>query len=622
LELPLSSRIPLLELGQSVHKRPRKAGTIYTARFSSSQEEDNPKRSRDEIPDSLEEAAQYHPKSFGSPRVVIQYVASFNRDAYIKVPSSQSNTQESDISFDTSPVLPRLPISEAIVPDSQEDQDSSPQQPKVVTTQTSYIEDSTPNPAKRHTGSVQTSTKSSSQEVDTLSVSNEPWQGAQIVPPIESLPSQTVSGKSNVSESQEHAAAPIQDYVVSQLEGSLSSLIDPPQGLNNCARSSLSSSQGTHKYHDSGQAVYHSTPSHRHSFSPSPSSLNTRQGHRSSQGEVASRASEEVIILDAFSRQSPLQDLEAEESQIIPSIEQDYLLDQDFLTEPHQRSSLPVFPDTYEGDYPSRPQTPLDMTDQEETITQRIKRVRREAEERIRNERLEKEQTMAEEAMVAAGRTQDEEEESNSREQAARESDFEARMAAERQQLPAEPTVAQPIQANEAEADVAPLTISQTQELPDPNAQVESVDRLFFESVDDVGPLIREKSLESNISSTPDPRSSALPNLVSGPMEHFIALPVNASVRDVYIAEVANNKKDIQSLVIDRALDDTGIQRIDTMIRDLKLITDHQDLVETTPSQNALSDDLQARWAETASSKCLFLRNFLDALRWTSWKAF
>lgn len=102
------------------------------------------------------------------------------------------------------------------------------------------------------------------------------------------------------------------------------------------------------------------------------------------------------------------------------------------------------------------------------------------------------------------------------------------------------------------------------------------------------------------------------------PMDHVVMLPMASFVRDVYQAAIYKSKTAIQAFLGAQEAEAAVIQEIDSMVEDLKMICDHQDLIgEMSSTQAALSDTVQSKWAENCSTKCLFVKELLDGLRAT-----
>lgn len=99
-------------------------------------------------------------------------------------------------------------------------------------------------------------------------------------------------------------------------------------------------------------------------------------------------------------------------------------------------------------------------------------------------------------------------------------------------------------------------------------------------------------------------------------MEHYVLLPLVSMERDVYRATINDARSEIEAFMGKGNRDATILSSIETMIDQLYKICDHQDLVnDISPSQLAMPDNMKAKWAENCSTKCLFLREMLDALR-------
>jgi hypothetical protein len=131
-------------------------------------------------------------------------------------------------------------------------------------------------------------------------------------------------------------------------------------------------------------------------------------------------------------------------------------------------------------------------------------------------------------------------------------------------------------------------------------------------------------SLSQNVMVDPKPsshnalQSSSIvvvrpPNLSS--TEHIVLLPIASMVRQVYEATVKNCRHEIRNFLNDDQTELAVLKQLDAMVDQLKLLTDHQDLIMDASATQETSDDLQSKWTETCSSKCLFLRELLDAMR-------
>lgn len=101
------------------------------------------------------------------------------------------------------------------------------------------------------------------------------------------------------------------------------------------------------------------------------------------------------------------------------------------------------------------------------------------------------------------------------------------------------------------------------------------------------------------------------------PTDHVVLLPLASMVRDVYKATLQIRQREINSFLRREEESDPRVEdKMDEMIEELKMLTDHQDLItDITLTQSAVPDEYQAKWAETCSTKCLFLRHLLEKMR-------
>lgn len=100
-------------------------------------------------------------------------------------------------------------------------------------------------------------------------------------------------------------------------------------------------------------------------------------------------------------------------------------------------------------------------------------------------------------------------------------------------------------------------------------------------------------------------------------MEFVIPLSMNPRVRDQYISTINYYQRDIEKFMKERAPSTEVVGKIRAMLDRVKQVTTHIDLDGgggITQGQEAAEDE--AQWAETCSAKFLFLRHFLDALRY------
>lgn len=124
-----------------------------------------------------------------------------------------------------------------------------------------------------------------------------------------------------------------------------------------------------------------------------------------------------------------------------------------------------------------------------------------------------------------------------------------------------------------------------------------------------VEPSTEEKTVELNVHRI---------HSRSGPLEYFVSLPLPSMVRDIYTRRIQEYRDDITTFSHDGNTSSALLARMNDMIDSLKKVTDHQDLInEESATQANIPDSMQARWAESCSTKCYFLRAFLDAMRLT-----
>jgi len=100
------------------------------------------------------------------------------------------------------------------------------------------------------------------------------------------------------------------------------------------------------------------------------------------------------------------------------------------------------------------------------------------------------------------------------------------------------------------------------------------------------------------------------------PTDHVILLPLASMVRNVYKATITNRRREIVAFINHEEIDPKLLELMDAMVEELKMLTDHQDLItDMSLTQSNVPDEHQAKWAETCSTKCLFIRYLLDDLR-------
>ncbi|RDW83023.1 hypothetical protein BP5796_04514 [Coleophoma crateriformis] len=100
-----------------------------------------------------------------------------------------------------------------------------------------------------------------------------------------------------------------------------------------------------------------------------------------------------------------------------------------------------------------------------------------------------------------------------------------------------------------------------------------------------------------------------------GPKEFIVPLPMTAWVRDEYRRHLTAHRDYVRAFLEDVDIDPSLVEKIDVLINELKMLSDHPALLEeTTFTQGGLSNRDQAKYAEDCSTKCLFLRELLTTL--------
>ncbi|KAG0646630.1 Histone deacetylase complex 1 subunit 3, partial [Hyphodiscus hymeniophilus] len=93
-----------------------------------------------------------------------------------------------------------------------------------------------------------------------------------------------------------------------------------------------------------------------------------------------------------------------------------------------------------------------------------------------------------------------------------------------------------------------------------------------------------------------------------------IPLPMVSLARDIYEQEIINHQPQRRAFLNDEKIDRDLVADINKMIEHLKMICDHQDLIDASASQ-ATDHRQQAKWAENISTKCIFLAEFFNSLK-------
>ena len=113
-----------------------------------------------------------------------------------------------------------------------------------------------------------------------------------------------------------------------------------------------------------------------------------------------------------------------------------------------------------------------------------------------------------------------------------------------------------------------------------------------------------------------DSESKALQILPLGTEEYIVPLPLNGITRDIYDGELTNFRRQQKAFLATEQPDESLVNDVDSVLCRLKELCDHQDLVRVDPStQEMVPVEIQAAWAETISTKCVFLCSFLTFLR-------
>ena len=97
---------------------------------------------------------------------------------------------------------------------------------------------------------------------------------------------------------------------------------------------------------------------------------------------------------------------------------------------------------------------------------------------------------------------------------------------------------------------------------------------------------------------------------------HFVVpLPMVSRTRDVYESIIYNHKTDIEAFIGGESqISQETRLNMGELLDQLKKVCDNQDLIADDPLTQS-EDRIQARYAEDISTKCMFLKEVLDALR-------
>ncbi|KAE9364621.1 hypothetical protein N431DRAFT_388862 [Stipitochalara longipes BDJ] len=133
-------------------------------------------------------------------------------------------------------------------------------------------------------------------------------------------------------------------------------------------------------------------------------------------------------------------------------------------------------------------------------------------------------------------------------------------------------------------------------------------------------------TLEPIISPTISPEVEAEPELELPPTtlrvlpqdreQYAVPLPMVSFARDVYVNAIRSRKNQRYEFLTDEVFDASLVGEIDAMMSELDLLCSHQDLIQDDfATQRMDKDDVQSKWAENVSTKCIFLVEFLSLMQ-------
>jgi hypothetical protein len=136
----------------------------------------------------------------------------------------------------------------------------------------------------------------------------------------------------------------------------------------------------------------------------------------------------------------------------------------------------------------------------------------------------------------------------------------------------------------------------------------------LHETIEDIS--IPVKVVKSSPSPVVTPETATTPTSlvyrVPGTNEYPVPLPMVSITRDIYEQTVKNYRNQRYAFITDEVFDESLVRDIDQMIDELDKLCDHQDLIsDDFSTQREDSEELQAKWAENISTKCIFLAEFL-----------
>lgn len=105
--------------------------------------------------------------------------------------------------------------------------------------------------------------------------------------------------------------------------------------------------------------------------------------------------------------------------------------------------------------------------------------------------------------------------------------------------------------------------------------------------------------------------------LVEHENTHVVLLPISSMVREMYEVRISKSKSSITSILTSERVDLHTEARLKSMLLDLELLCSHQDLLvsEQSLTQDEMSDEDRTRWAMNCSTKCIFLREVLVGMK-------
>lgn len=166
-----------------------------------------------------------------------------------------------------------------------------------------------------------------------------------------------------------------------------------------------------------------------------------------------------------------------------------------------------------------------------------------------------------------------------------------------------------------AEQAVVRATSAIPQSLPSPPVAANQMLPLR-ETIAEVPTFVTPRAPSPKFSPELEPAIKSLHVLPVESNDYYVPLPMNAYTRDIYNQIMINHKHQRLALLEDEQPDTSVVEDIDLMIKDLEVMCDHPDLVaEDFASQRMAPENEQVGYAENVSTKCIFLAEFLEAIR-------